>query len=57
MLEVIANKQSEENKKYNEEWLKTFKGFENYSKEQAEKELNSLIEFAEILCQQLLNTS
>tara|TARA_Y100001963_G_C6738356_1_gene427576 strand:+ start:220 stop:393 length:174 start_codon:yes stop_codon:yes gene_type:complete len=57
MSEVNAVEQQEKKNKFNAKWLKTFKGFEDYSEEQAIEELASLKNLAEILCQHLLNTS
>ncbi|MCH3884572.1 hypothetical protein [Tenacibaculum aquimarinum] len=57
MLESVALEQETKEEKYNSEWLKSFEGFEEYSKEEAEKELDSLKQLAQIVCQHLINTS
>lgn len=57
MLEPVAAEQEAKEEKYNTEWLKSFEGFEHYSKEKAEDELNSLKQLAQIVCQHLINTS
>jgi len=36
--------------KYNAKWLKKYKGFENLSKEKAEKLVESMIEMSMLLC-------
>lgn len=57
MLESIAIEQEKKEEKYNTEWLKSFEGFKDYSKEEAEDELDSLKQLAQIVCQHLINTS
>lgn len=44
-----------EKKKYKPEWLRKFKGFENYTEEQADKELEKLELLASIMAQHLQN--
>ncbi len=53
---IVVNPLQKE-KNYNVQWLRTFEGFEDYSEEQAERELISLKGLSEIICQHLLNTS
>lgn len=57
MLESVALEQETKEEKYNSEWLKSFEGFEEYSKEEAEEELDSLKQLAQIVCQHSINTS
>lgn len=57
MLDSVAKEQKVKEEKYNTEWLKSFDGFEDYSKEEAEEELGSLKQLAQIVCQHLINTS
>ncbi|WP_452223727.1 hypothetical protein [Lacinutrix chionoecetis] len=42
-------------KKYKPEWLRKFKGFENYTEEEADKELEKLELLASIMAQHLQN--
>ncbi len=42
---------------FNATWLKQFKGFENYSDEQAEAVVATLKELATIACRHIQNTS
>ncbi len=39
------------------DWLRKFKGFENYNDQKAEKELKELDELSRILCQHIHNTN
>lgn len=57
MSKTIAVKQKVKEEKYDDEWLKSFVGFEDYSKEEAEDELDSLKQLAQIVCQHIINTS
>jgi len=57
MSEAIAVKQQVEEQKYNEEWLKSFKGFENYSKEESKRIIKQLEMLAEVVCMHFMNTS
>ncbi len=57
MLDSVAKEQKVKEEKYNTEWLKSFDGFEDYSKEEAEEELGSLKQLTQIVCQHLINTS
>ena len=57
MLESVAVEQEAKEEKFNIEWLRSFEGFEDYSKEEAEDELDSLKQLAQIVCQHLINTS
>ncbi|WP_180272345.1 hypothetical protein [Maribacter sp. 4U21] len=40
----------QKNGTFNSTWLKTFKGFEDYSEEEAERILDQLRELANIVC-------
>lgn len=42
--------QRQKNRTFNSTWLKTFKGFEDYSEEEAEKILEQLRELTNIVC-------
>tara|TARA_R110002012_G_scaffold134120_1_gene287347 strand:- start:1307 stop:1480 length:174 start_codon:yes stop_codon:yes gene_type:complete len=49
-------------KKYKEEkispeWLRTFKGYESYTDEEAESELKKLEQLSALICRHLRNTS
>ena len=57
MSEIIAAKQSTTKQKYNEEWLKTFKGFDSYSEEESKKTIKQLEMLADVICQHFVNTS
>lgn len=57
MSKAIAVKQQVEEQKYNEEWLKSYKGFENYSKEELEKTIQQLEMLADVVCIHFMNTS
>lgn len=45
------------NRKIGLDWLRKFKGFENYSDQEAERELKELDELSRIICQHIQNTS
>lgn len=57
MSKGIALKQQLEEQKYNEEWLKSFEGFENYSKEESKRIIKQLEMLAEVVCIHFMNTS
>jgi heme-binding NEAT domain protein len=42
--------QRQKNRTFNSTWLKTFKGFEDYSEKEAEKILEQLRELTNIVC-------
>lgn len=44
-------------KKYNEKWLKSFQGFENYSEKESKTTIKQLEMLADVVCTHFMNTS
>ena len=57
MPTLTTRKKEHQKKSFTPEWLRSFKGFENYSDTKAQHEIEQLKELAVIICRELQNTS
>lgn len=57
MSKAIAVKQKVKEEKYNDEWLKSFVGFEDISEEESKRIVKELEMLAEVVCIHFMNTS
>lgn len=57
MTSLITKKNNNKNVSLDSEWLRTFKGFENYSEYEAENTIITLQKLANIACRHIINTS
>ncbi len=57
MSKAIAGKQKVKEEKYNDEWLKSFVGFEDISEEESNRIVKELEMLAEVVCIHFMNTS
>ena len=57
MPKVTKNKKEEKQSRFNSEWLQKFRGFENYSNEEANRTIKQLEMFADVVCRHFMNTS
>jgi hypothetical protein len=54
---LLALEKKYKEKNISSEWLRTFKGYESYTDEEAENEIKKLEQLSALICRHLCNTS